>query len=155
MTFQDAQTQFAKIIGTITTALTSAQLVQKQAELQVLLDSCPNTAEFDPITSAITELSPKLAGAVTQLVLQDLQTRAAALNEAVALLSRTTKRAEADAKMLTFDKPKVVVAALTESVKTLQEIRVAAKAGDLATVAPKVEALVVLLEQIRASAKPA
>jgi hypothetical protein len=153
MTLQEAQTKFAGIVASITSALTSAQLVQKQAELQAVLDACPNTTEFDPITSAIADLSPKLAGQVTQVVLTDLQGRLAGLNEAVGLLSRTSKRAEADARMLTFEKPKTVVAALTESVNTLKEIRGAAKAGDFTAVAPKVEALLVLLEQVKASAK--
>ena len=153
MTLQEAQAKFAKIVGSITGALTSTQLVQKQAELQALFDACPNTPEFDPITSAIAELSPKLSGQVTQIVLQDLRSRAATLNEAVGLLTRTFERAEADARLLTFEKPKAVVAALTESVNTLKEIRTAAKAGDIIAVAPKVEALLVLLEQVKASAK--
>ena len=153
MTLQEAQTKFAKIVGSITGALTSTQLVQKQAELQALFDACPNTPEFDPITSAIAELSPKLSGQVTQIVLQDLRSRVATLNEAVALLTRTFERAEADARLLTFEKPKTVVAALTESVNTVKEIRTAAKAGDIMAVAPKLEALLVLLEQVKASAK--
>src|SRR5687767_14680821 len=121
MTFQEAQAQFARILGSITNALGSAQLVQKKAELQALLDACPNTAEFDSITGAIAEISPKLTGQLTQIVLQDLQTRATALNEAVGLLSRTAQRAEADARTLTFEKATTVVAALTESVNTLNE----------------------------------
>ena len=153
MTFQEAQTKLARILGSITATLGTAQLVQKQAELQALADTCPNTAEFDPIASAIAEVSPKIAGQVTQVVLKDLQSRVAGLNEAVGLISRTSQRAEGDARILTFEKPKTVVAALTESVNTLKEIRTAAKAGDLMAVAPKVEALLVLLEQVKASAK--
>ena len=62
-------------------------------------------------------------------------------------------KAEANAKILTFEKPKLVAAALAESVAKLKELKEAAKAGDLGATASKAEALLALFESIRATVK--
>src|SRR5206468_2241300 len=110
MTFQEAQTKFSSIVSSMSPAMSSRELVQKQRDLQNLLTSLPNTQEFDPIVSAIAEFSPKLAGEVTQAVVQDLQSRDAAFKEVSGLLTQVSNKADADARTLTFEKPKLVAA---------------------------------------------
>jgi hypothetical protein len=155
MTFQEAQTEFAKIAQSVGLHLTSAELLQRQKQLQRLLDALPNTPEFDPIASAIAEFSPQLAGELTQAVLTDLQAREASLQELAGLLNRVATQAQADVRTLQFDQPRIVVAALLNSVETLQQIRAAAEAGDITRTAAKAEALLVLLQGIAATIKSA
>ena len=153
MTFQEAQTRFTNIVQTITPGLGSAELVQKQTQLQNLLNSLPNTAGFDPIANAIAELSPKLAGQVTQAVLADLQSRDASLRAAAGLLDRVENRAQADARTLRLEQPKMIVAALTESVTTLQQIRNDVQAGRLESAVANTEALLSLVNTVRTTIK--
>jgi hypothetical protein len=154
MTFQEAQTKFSSIVGSVSPAMSSSDLVQKQRDLQRLLTSLPNTPEFDLIANAIAEFSPKLAGQVTQAVVTSLQSRDSTFKQASGLLNQVSINADADARTLSFEKPKLVVAALTESVTKLKEVRAAAKAGNIEEAASKVDLLLALVEQVRASIKP-
>jgi hypothetical protein len=151
MTFQEAQTKFSSIVSNINPAMSSSALVQKQRDLQKLLISLPNTPEFDLIASAIAELSPKLVRHVTQAVVQALQSRNATFEAVSGLLAHVSDKADADARTLTFAKPRLVAAALTESLTQLQELRVAAKTGNFEEAAARVDALVALVEHVRAS----
>ena len=153
MTFQEAQARFSSIVGSITMNMTSGELAAKQVELQALQNSLPLTHEFDPISDAIAEYSPKLVGIITRAVLTSLQSRAAALEGASTLLDRVSSEAEADARTLTFEKPRLVLAALTESVNALKDVRAAAEARDFESAASKVDAVVMLIEQVRTSIK--
>jgi hypothetical protein len=153
MTFQEAQARFTSIVQTITPGLSSAELVQKQAQLQGLLNSLPNSVEFDLLANAIAEFSPKLSGQVTQAVLADLQSRDARLQAAAGLLNRVENRAQADARTLRLEQPKMVVAALTESVTTLEQIRNDVQAGNLLTAVANTEALLSLVNTVRTTIK--
>jgi hypothetical protein len=153
MTFQDAQTQFSNIVGSITPATSSDQLLQKQRNLQALLVGLPNTPEFDPIAEAIADFSPRLAGQLTQEVVKDLQSRDNTLEEASGLLTQAANNANADARTLTFEEPKLVLSALVSSVAKLHEISDAAKAGNLVDAASKADALVLLLQQVQQTIK--
>lgn len=153
MTFQEAQNSFSNLVSSISPAMSSSELVQKQKDLRNLLNSLPNTAEFDPIAKAIAEFSPKLAGSVTQAVVLDLQSRDATFKEASGLLTQVSAKADKDTRTLNFEKPKLIAAALTESLTKLNELRAAAKAGNIADASSKVEALVALMEHVRATIK--
>jgi hypothetical protein len=153
MTFQEAQARFTGIVQTITPGLSSAELVQKQAQLQGLLNSLPNSVEFDPLANAIAEFSPKLAGQVTQAVLADLQSRDASLQAAAGLLNRVENRAQADARTLRLEQPKMIVATLTESVTTLEQIRNDVQAGNLQKAVANTEALLSLVNTVRTTIK--
>ena len=153
MTFQEAQTRFSTITGNITTATSPAELLQKQQALIALQNSLPSSAEFDAIADAIAEFSPKLTGAIVQGDLAALQGREAGLKAAASLLTQVEARANADARVLTFEKPKMVLAALNETVTTLQELRTAAKNGDYVLAAAKIDALATLVQQVRGSIK--
>ena len=153
MTFQEAQTMFSNLVSSVSTAMSSSELVQKQKDLRNLLNSLPNTPEFDPIAKVIAEFSPKLAGNVTRAVVSDLQSRDATLKEASVLLTQVSNKADADARTLTFEKPKLVAAALTESLAKLEELRMAAKSGNFEEAASKVDALLTLVEHVRGSIK--
>src|SRR5262245_61043260 len=137
MTFQEAQAAFSSLVSSINAGISSSDLVQKQKDLRNLLNSVPNTPEFDPIAKAIAEFSPKLAGSVTQAVVVDLQSRDATFKEASGLLTQVSAKADANAKALTFEKPKLVAAALNESIGKLKELTESAKAGDFAGTASK------------------
>lgn len=151
MTFQEAQARFSSIVNGVSPAMSSADLVQKQKDLQSLLSDLPNTAEFDPIAEAISEFSPKLKGKVTQAVAKDLRSRDAIFSEASTLFAVTSEKAEADARTLTFAEPKLIATALVESVTTLQQIRDAANEGNLVEAALKADALALMLLQVQQS----
>ena len=153
MVFQEAQARFSAIVQSIVPGMSSSQTLAKQNELRVLLESLPNTAEFDPIASAIAELSPKLTGVVSTAVLNELRSRDNAFKETSTLLAHVTQKANADARALRFEQPKLVVAALTEAVTTLKEVQSAADEGKFHEVASKAEALVALIEQVKATVK--
>jgi len=153
MTFQDAQTQFATTVKGVAPELTSSELVQKQRDLQNLLAQLPNTPEFDPIASAISEYSPKLKGQVTQAVVKALQSRDAVFTQASHLFAQISTKADADARNLTFEKPKLILATLADSVEQLQQIRNAATAGDSETAGSKAEALALMLIQVQQTLK--
>ena len=153
MTFQEAQTKFSAIVESITGTMDSGALVQKQRDLIALQNSLPASAEFDVIADAIAEFSPKLTGKLTQAVLASLKSREASMTAASDLLTQVADKASADAKTLTFDDPKLVAAALSESVSQLQDLRQAAQDGDVGQVATKVDALATLIEHVRSSIK--
>lgn len=149
MTFQEAQVAFSNLVGSINTGMSSSDLVQKQKDLRNLLNSLPNTPEFDPIAKAIAEFSPKLAGIVTHAVVVDLQSRDATFKEASDLLTQVSAKADANAKALAFEKPKLVAAALNESIGKLKELTDSAEAGDFTATASKAQALITLFENIK------
>jgi hypothetical protein len=133
--------------------MSSSERVQKQKDLHNLLNSLPNTAEFDPIANVIAEFSPKLAGSVTQAVLIDLQSRDATLKAASVLLTQVSNKADADARTLTFEKPRLVAAALTEALGKLGELRMAAQSGNIEEAAAQVETLLTLIQHVQGSIK--
>jgi len=153
MTFQDAQMKFSTIIGSITATMTSGELHQKQLDLIALQNSLPTSAEFDAIANAIAESTSKLTGLITTAVLDSLISRDTALKEASDLLTQVANEADSDARMLTFEKPKIVLSALTGSVTKLKEIRDAVKSGNTVDAVSKAEALVVLLQQVQQTIK--
>lgn len=151
MTFQEAQTAFSNLCAGINAGMSSSELVQKQHALRALLNSLPNTPEFDPIVAAITEFSPKLAGNVSHAVVAALQSRDATFKETSNLLTGVSAEAEANAKTVSFQKPKLVLAALNQSIPTIKELTASAKAGDFATTAAKAEALLAMIENVRST----
>ena len=153
MTFQESQEKFSSIISGINAGMSSADVLGKQRELIALQESLPNTPEFDAIADAITEVMPKLASQVTVAVLRDIKSRDASLKETTAFLDAVSTRANEDARQLSLEKPKLIVAALNESVTRLKEIRAAAKESRFEEVAAKSNALVALIDQVRQSIK--
>lgn len=153
MTFQEAQEKFSSIIGGINVGMSPAELVQKQKALRNLQASLPNTAEFDSIAEAIGEFSPKLVGQITDAVVKDIGLRDASFREAANVLNSVSKEAKADARTLSLEQPKLVVAALNETVAKLKDIRAAAKDGKFEEAAVKADALVTLIQQVRQSIK--
>ena len=113
----------------------------------------PNTPEFDPIRQTIADFLPRLVGQVAQAVLAELQSRTASLGAASALLTHTANEAAADARVLTFEKPKLIAAALKNAVDAVQQIRDAAKAGNFVQAIEKAQALQVLLSQAQTTIK--
>ena len=153
MTFQEAQTQFSSIVSSLSPTMSSSELVQKQRDLQNLLTRLPNTREFDPLVEVIVEFSPRLVGQVTQAVIEALRSHDATFKAVSGLLTHVSRQAAVDARTLTFEQPQLVAAALTESLNTLQELRTAAQFGNFAAATAKVDALVALVEHVRASIK--
>ena len=153
MTFQEAQARFAAITRAIRPGLPPAQLVQIQGQLNDLLEALPNTAEFDPVVEAIQAVSPRLTGQVTQAVLDDLASRSAALAAGASLLDQTAAEANADARILQFDKPQLVAAGLNQSVQAALRLRDGAQAKDLPEVARQAQSLVILLRQMQSTIK--
>jgi hypothetical protein len=153
MTFQEAQARFAAITRGIRPGLPPVQLVQIQGQLNDLLEALPNTAEFDPVVEAIQAVSPRLTGQVTQAVLDDLASRSAALAAGASLLDQTAAEANADARILQFDKPQLVAAGLNQSVQAALRLRDGAQAKDLPEVARQAQSLVILLRQMQSTIK--
>jgi hypothetical protein len=153
MTFQEAQARFTALVQSVTPALSAAELAQIQAQLYSLMCSVPNTPVFDPIVEAIKEVSPRLSGQITQAVLDGLAARSTALEAATGLLNKTAADAGADARVLQFAQPRLVAAALSNSVQTAQQLRDAIKAGNIAEVYSKAQALLVLLRQLESTIK--
>ncbi len=155
MTFQEAQARFAAIAGGITPALSAADLTSLQAQLYALMIEVPTTPEFDPIIDAIKQVAPRLGGQITQATLDDLASRSAALAAATALLNQTAAKAQADARVLQFEQPRLIAAALNNSVQAARQVRDAVQAGDLATASAQAQALLVQLSQLTSTIKPA
>ena len=153
MTFQEAQARFSAIVAGIGKTTPKEVLLQKMRDLDTLRDSLPNTAEFDPIADAIVEHKPKLSGQITDKVIESLQSRDAAFKETAGLLTQVGQKAAKDARTLSFEKPKLVLAALEKSVETLKEIRADSEAKKFQDAAMKTEALLALIEQARLSIK--
>lgn len=153
MTFKEAQEKFSTIIASITLSMTSSELLLKQEELMKLQSSLPASEEFDAISTAIAKTISELTGIITLEVLKSLMSRDAALKESSDLLTEVAKKADSDASKLKFEKPKLVLYALTDSVTKLKEIRDAAKSGGIVDAASKAEALLVLLQQVQQSIK--
>lgn len=153
MTFQEAQTKFSTIVGSLATTMSSGDVLQKQRELIALQNSLPESAEFDLIADAIAEYSPKLTGMIAQGVLDSLKSREASIKEASNLLTQVANKANDNAKTLSFTEPRLVAAALNETVTQLQKLRTAAKAGDFEQAIAKVDALATLMENVRSSIK--
>jgi hypothetical protein len=150
---QEAQTRFSNIINSIDVHMSSNDLLAKQAQLQALQDSLPNTPELNPIADAIADVQPKLMGMVTQAVLISLQSREQTLKEATSLITHVATEANANARSLSFEKPKLVLATLTQSIDALRDIKATAQAQNFEAAAVKIDAVVTLIEQARNSIK--
>ena len=155
MTFQEAQAAFSGIVGGITVGMKQAEILQKQNDLLSLMDSLPPTAEFNPIADAIADLAPKLQGKMTQAVLDSLRSREGVLKDTASFLDDVAGKANADARMLTFEQPKLVLATLTESITALQDAKSKAQAKNFEGAASQIEAVMVLIEQVKGSIKTA
>ena len=153
MTLQEAQNQLSGIINSIAAGMKAAELDQKTDALLALQDSLPGGSEFDVISKAITEIMPKLEGQITTAVLSELQLSKATIVESSNLLQQVGTKANAEARVLTFEKPKLVLTALNEAALKLKEIRDAAKANDLQQVGVKADALISLVENTLQSIK--
>ena len=153
MTFQEAQTKFSTIVGSLTTTMSSGDLLQKQRDLLALQNRLPESAEFDVIANAISDFSPKLTGMIAQGVLDSLKSRDAAIQGASNLLTQVANKAKANEKTLSFTEPKLIGAALNETVSQLQELRATVKGEDFEQALAKVDALATLIENVRSSIK--
>jgi hypothetical protein len=153
MTPQEAQAQFSSIVSSFSTNMTSEQVLQKQKELINLQNALPESAEYDPIATAIAEFSPKLTGRLTQEVISSLKSRDSVLSEASSLITKVANKANSDARVLTFEDPKFVVAALNEASTGLNELYSAAKAGNAEVVASKANALMTLIAKAQSYIK--
>jgi hypothetical protein len=154
MTLQEAQAKFSSIVNSVTVNMSSGELGQKQTELETLLNTLPNTPEFNPISEAIAEVSPKLLGKITQAVVDSLRSRDEALKGGISLFDRVSTKANADARTLTFEKPKLVLAALTETVTALKDAQVAVKEKNFESAASKIDSVVKLIEKVKDTIKP-
>ncbi len=157
MTLQEAQNSFSQIVAAVSVDLKPPQLLDLQQRLSALLDSLPNTPEFDPVADAIAAVSPKLTGQLVAAAVKDIQSRDAALRQATDLLTGVRNQAASDTRILTFEQPKLLLPALTAGVETVKAVRDAVKAGDTIGAITKAEALLAVLEQVKATitAKPA
>ena len=150
MTLQEAQRKFSKIISSMKVGDDALTTMEKLDSLQA---SLPLEGEFKVLNDAITEAQGKLHGAVTAKTLKELKQTEAGVVEAAVLLSQVATKADKDARVLTFAKPTLIAAALSESVSQLQEIKTAANTKDFEQVAAKALALTALLQQIQESIK--
>lgn len=149
MTLQEAQTQYSNIINSITDGMPSEELDRKADALSNLQDILPsgiNGMEFNPISKAIVAIMPILEGQITLAVLKELQSSRNTMVAASNLIQQVGKKADSDARTLTFQKPKMVLAALNEAAAKVKEIRDAAKVNDFQQVGTKADALISLVE---------
>lgn len=146
MTLQEAQNQFSNITNSIVAGTSAAELDHKTDALLELQQNLPPGREFDVVSKAITEIMAKLEGETTAAVLDQLRLSKATMVEASNLLQQVGTRANAEARVLTFEEPKLVLTALNEAAFKLKEIRAAAKANDFQQVGVKSEALISLVE---------
>lgn len=153
MTLPEAQIKFTSISLRLTPNLSDDASQQLISELTGLQDDLPNEAAFDPLNADIRALKSKLRGQITEAAIAELQSRTAALNSATALLSQTAADAAADARMLTFEKPQLIVATLKNAVTTVQEIRTAAQTGNYPQALEKIQALEALLAHAQTTIK--
>jgi hypothetical protein len=155
MTFQDAQKRFSAIATLIQAGLTPADLLKLQNQLKALQDSLPLAEEFDPINDAIVAISPKLTGLLVAAAVGEIVRRTDALTAATALLNKTAQQAADDARLWQFERPKLIANGLVNCVSLAQELRTAAKDGDIDAVSAKADAMLALLAQLRATTKSA
>jgi hypothetical protein len=153
MTLQEAQTQFSSIVDSISPALSAAALDAKTDALLALQQNLPSGSEFDVVSRAITEMITKLEGQITGTVLSDLQLTKAVVIEASNLLQKVATKADAEARLLTFEKPKLVLTALNEAASKLNEIRESVKRKDFQQVSVKADALMSLVQTTLQSIK--
>ena len=150
MTFEQALAQFDSIINEISTNSTAADILQVKQKLDSFSGQLPNTDEFEPIFDAIDDLQPKLTGQIIGDGIADILSRGATLRGAAYLLKTVTDEAEADARDLRLEQPKLIAHTLTKSVESLKDICNDTKNGNYIEAATKAEALIVLLEKVKA-----
>lgn len=153
MNFSEAKGQLDRLVQQLTPGLAPATIVGIKRELVALAGTLPNSAEFDPIRELILEFLPQLQGSVAQSVLASLQSRTAALGAATDLLAQTAADAEADARVLTFEKPRLIAAAVTNAIATAQQMRGAIAKGDYPQALEKAQALEALLAHAQSTIK--
>ena len=153
MTFQDAQIQFSAVVGTLNINSSPEDVLKVQRSLLTLVNTLPDTPEFDPIAKAIQDVAPRLVGAVAASVLADLQSREQGLITASSLIDGVAKVAEADSGSHTLDKPKLVVAAINESLSKIRELRDDVATGQAQEIPGKLDSLLALIGTVRSSIK--
>ncbi len=149
MTFQEAQTRFHNIVSGVSETSTQDEIQQVKQTLTSLLMELPKTAEFDPIANAIQESQTELSNQATDQIVKSLQSRSTALQGAVDMLDNVTQNAESQANLLSLERSKIVVPAITKAVQEIQKIRDDVKAGKHQDAAAKADSLLVMLEQVK------
>jgi hypothetical protein len=153
MTLPEAHTRLRTIVAAVRPGLAAAEVVALQTKLLALIEDLPISAEFDPTAAALGEIAGKLQGQLTQAVFDELKSRTAILGAAVATLAKVTREAAADARILSFEKPKVLAAGLKNGIALVEALQQAAKAGDVGVVSQNAEALLAVLATLRDNLK--
>jgi hypothetical protein len=153
MTLAEAHDQFTALAQKVSPGRTPAELAAISADLNTLLHSLPNTEDFDAMCQQITGFSKLLSGQMSQAVLADLQSRSAALSTANKLLTDTATTAAADARVLTFEKPRLIAATLTTALTTAQQMRTAISSGNYSQALEKAQALETLFLNAQSTIK--
>jgi hypothetical protein len=82
-----------------------------------------------------------------------VKSRTALLNLAVSVIAQLEKEAAADARLLSFEQPRLVAAGLKNGISLVQQLRDAVKQGNLALVGEKAEALLAVLGTLSSTMK--
>jgi hypothetical protein len=149
MTFEQAQTELQAILQRMRPGLSPAELLAIQTDLNDLKDAVRLKAEFDSIKDTINAVLPKVAGAITDEVIADIQSRDRIFKDATAALEKITNEGESNASQLSLSKTKIVLPAITKSVEEIKKIRDDVAGGKFDDAAAKAETLIVLLEQVK------
>lgn len=149
MTPQDAQARLSALVSTVTVASSPATIQNVQSQLASLAASLPPTPDFDRVADAITAVTQQLRQQLTGAVLTDLNSRTALLGAAVDALAKVSSDAASDARVLSFEQPKLIVAGLTNGIALVQQLQAAVKRQDIAAVQQNAEALLAILGKLQ------
>jgi hypothetical protein len=150
MTFQEAQTQFRKIIRRVTADSSAADLLKAQRDLDALEDQIRGEEGFESIRQAIDGIYDDLCGTLSAATVKRIKSRDKVFDAAAEAMNAIASEAENDAQTLALERTRMVLPALQFSATEVQAIVAAIKAGDMEQALAKGETLLALVEQLRA-----
>lgn len=153
MTLQEAHARLSAITAAIHPGLSSGEVLRLQNDLLELVEDLPATVEFDATSEALGAIAGQLNGLLPLAVFDELRSRTAILGAAVSILDKVSNEAAADARTLRLEQPQFVAAGLRNGLALAQQLRQAAKLGDLDAVTQNSEALLAVLTALRDKVK--
>ncbi|MCI0535983.1 MAG: hypothetical protein L0Z50_12225 [Verrucomicrobiales bacterium] len=149
MTFDQAQTEFQRILRGISENSKPNELLQAQRDLDALTDQLRGKDGFDSLRSAIDEIYDTLVGNITQGVLAQLQLRNDIFKRASEGFATIGRQAQQNAKVLSLEKAKIVLPALNQSAGEIKEIIAALKNNDASDAIARGQSLLALVEKVK------
>jgi hypothetical protein len=154
MTLQEAQKKLDRIVSSIDVNLTDDEIEKISIDLDALLQSIPFKPEFNPIIDYISTTQARLADQITEITLAKIRSGNEVFTRAIKEVTKISEKAQQSAQLLSMEKAKLVIPAITKSINGIKSIRNSINDDDYVAAAEKAEELIIILNMIKTEVTP-